>query len=62
MSDKIKINGRTIYYGRFTSLETARNCANRTAAYSVMMGNAGQYWVARMVDCERMNKAGYEWA
>lgn len=58
----LTINGRTVRYGRFLSSDNARRFADRTTNMAVMLGDAGEYWVATLADCERLAKAGYEWA
>lgn len=60
--NKITINGRTVYYSRFASLDLARSYADGCKGMGVMFGDHPCYWVATLADCQRLEKAGYEWA
>jgi hypothetical protein len=48
---------------KFTSLSTANNFVNNAIkSMAVMMGDDNKFWVVTMVDAQRLEKVGYEWA
>jgi hypothetical protein len=64
-SNKIIVNGRTIYLSKFHSLDSARRFGtNGTKPSWIIMGDHddpwGGYWSCRPVDAVRLENAGYE--
>lgn len=54
------VNGKTIQFDKFVSLERAKSCASSQPKVWIIMGDVGQYWLVRPVDAAKLMAAGYE--
>lgn len=61
---KMMLDGRTIYYSRFTNPEVARSWIHRAKNEAMVLGEIdedgnGEVWTMRLSDAQRCERAGY---